>query len=645
MSNSSSYSPRREEQQTFLLKLNEQLRGIADTDEVQAIAMRVLAEYLNVSRAQYFDVDVKNDVVTTVQGYSTHPVEMPNRFRNSDFGDHFPNEYKAGRTVKVNDAETAPFLSEGDRERLREIGSRAGIGVPLLKNDELIAVVAVHDSSPREWTPEEVSLVEAVAERTWAAVERAKAESALHRTEEQLRLALSKSKMGTFVWFVDEDRGEPDERMLELFGLPRDGELNLSSALASMIHPDDRERYAAEVAQATDPAGDGTLQSEIRVVHPDGSQHWIGMMARTVFEGHPLRATIMYGMAADVTERRRAEQRIRDREVQKAFLLQLSDTIRLLADAAAIEGEACRLLAEFLDVNRAYYVAVDEEAGLARVRNDFVRGGVAPLAGEHRVADFAWSVAILLRGEMQIVADTQNSPLVPESDRPAAASLGIIATLGAPLIKDGKLAGAICVTDAHPREWNESEVELLREAGDRVWAAIERAHAEEALRRSFAELKESRRAALNLIDDLIVAQRKIEESETKYRTLFESIDEGFCTIEVLFDDAGQAVDYVFLEANPAFVRQTGLENAIGKSVREFAPQHEAFWFETYGRIAKTGQAMRFEHEAAALTPVRFYDVYAFRIGEPGENKVAVLFNDILERRRAQGGLKESRETF
>jgi PAS domain-containing protein len=104
--------------------------------------------------------------------------------------------------------------------------------------------------------------------------------------------------------------------------------------------------------------------------------------------------------------------------------------------------------------------------------------------------------------------------------------------------------------------------------------------------------------------------------EEKYRTLFDSIDEGFCTIEVLFDEHGEAVDYRFLESNPTFERQTGLENAGGKTVRELAPEHEDFWFDVYGRIARTGEAIRFEHEAAALG--RFYDVYAFRIGEPGD---------------------------
>src|SRR3954463_7407359 len=119
--------------------------------------------------------------------------------------------------------------------------------------------------------------------------------------------------------------------------------------------------------------------------------------------------------------------------------------------------------------------------------------------------------------------------------------------------------------------------------------------------------------------------RELKESEEKYRALFEALDEGFCVIEVLFDPDGRPVDYCFLETNPAFVHQTGLENAIGRRMRELAPTHEEHWFQTYGRIAVTGEPERFQRAAAALG--RWYDVYAFRVGAAEQRRVGVLFND------------------
>ncbi|CAN5794169.1 hypothetical protein BH18ACT6_BH18ACT6_02110 [soil metagenome] len=115
-----------------------------------------------------------------------------------------------------------------------------------------------------------------------------------------------------------------------------------------------------------------------------------------------------------------------------------------------------------------------------------------------------------------------------------------------------------------------------------------------------------------------------------YRQLFESIDQGFCVIEVIFDDSDQPIDYRFLDVNPAFEHQTGLRGANGSLMRDLAPDHEDHRFEIYGRIAKTGTPEWFTNEARQLG--RWFDVYAFRVGEPSANRVAVLFNDITERR-------------
>lgn len=127
-------------------------------------------------------------------------------------------------------------------------------------------------------------------------------------------------------------------------------------------------------------------------------------------------------------------------------------------------------------------------------------------------------------------------------------------------------------------------------------------------------------------------EKELTESEEKYRTLFESIDQGFCTIEMIFDEQEKPVDYRFLIVNPAFARQTGIQNAAGLRMREIAPLHEEHWFRIYGQIALTGESLRFENIAEQLQ--RYYEVFAWRIGAPEERKVAILFNDITERKQA-----------
>ena len=132
-----------------------------------------------------------------------------------------------------------------------------------------------------------------------------------------------------------------------------------------------------------------------------------------------------------------------------------------------------------------------------------------------------------------------------------------------------------------------------------------------------------------------------DDSDERYRTLFDTLIEGFCTIEVIFDAAGKPVDYRFLEINPAFERQTGLKDAQGKRMRELAPNHEEHWFQIYGNIALTGEPLRFENEAKALG--RFYEVVAYRVGGVGSRKVAILFNDITERKTSEVKLQAQLE--
>ena len=126
------------------------------------------------------------------------------------------------------------------------------------------------------------------------------------------------------------------------------------------------------------------------------------------------------------------------------------------------------------------------------------------------------------------------------------------------------------------------------------------------------------------------AASELLEAGERYRALFNSIDEGFCVIQMVFDESSQPRDYVFLEINPAFEKQTGFKNALGKRILELAPRHEQHWFEIYGRVALTGEPVRFENSAEERK--RWYDVFAYRVGRPEERKVAVLFNEITQRK-------------
>jgi PAS domain S-box-containing protein len=258
-----------------------------------------------------------------------------------------------------------------------------------------------------------------------------------------------------------------------------------------------REALPAVLADRYEPYYRAALAGEpFRLDHADHGRVYLS-------HGVPLRAADGRVEAAlvvsyDVTERAAAEAALRASEDRQAFALRLADALRPLADPAAIEAEACRLLGEHLRADRAYYVAVDEAAGVAVVGRDYLRGDSPSLAGRHRVADFGWVIPPMRRGETLVIPDVATSALVPAADRPAMAAVRIAAHVNAPLVKDGTLVGAVCVTEPAPRAWTADEVRLVEESAERIWAAVERARAEAAVRAS-----EGRNAFLVRLSDAV----------------------------------------------------------------------------------------------------------------------------------------------
>lgn len=143
------------------------------------------------------------------------------------------------------------------------------------------------------------------------------------------------------------------------------------------------------------------------------------------------------------------------------------------------------------------------------------------------------------------------------------------------------------------------------------------------------------------VHDHKLALVALQKSEARYRSLFESIDEGLCVVDLLFDENEQPVDYRFVEINPMFEQQTGLRDVIGKTARDLVPGLEACWFDVYGSVAKTGTPIRFENEAKEMH--RWFDVYAFRIDQPDDHRVAILFKDITERKLADEQMRQDNQ--
>jgi PAS domain S-box-containing protein len=124
----------------------------------------------------------------------------------------------------------------------------------------------------------------------------------------------------------------------------------------------------------------------------------------------------------------------------------------------------------------------------------------------------------------------------------------------------------------------------------------------------------------------------LKDAADYHRLVLDSLEEGYCVLEMLLDATGRPTDYRFVDTNPAFERHTGLVDAVGRTARELVPNLEDHWVQTYGRVALSGTAERFTHGSEAMG--RWFEVEAFRVGRPDDMHVALLFHDISERRRA-----------
>lgn len=472
-----------EERQAFLLKLSDALRPLSDPLEIQREAMRVIGEHLAADRVIYAEMEADDAYFTIAQNYVREGFfPLTGRFPTESFGP-ITAPLRAGETVVVSDVSTSELTK--DCAAYAAAGIASVLGVPLVKKGRWLSNLSVHVGAPRVWREDEIALLQETADRTWAAVERARAEAALRESEERLRLALDAADMGSFLWRVTDDEPEPDARMLSLFGLSEPAKLTLANALKTLIHEEDGTRYGAAVARAVDPEGNGRLREDIRVLHSSGKTRWLTVAGQVQFAGDPWQPERMHGVVFDITARKETEEALRQSEERQAYLLKLSDALQPVEDPLDAQVVAVRVLGEHLGVDRAQYGEVLEDENTNIVRAAYASDDVLPLLGVYRFEDFGADIAARFRaGETVIVDDVAALTALSDDGRARYAEAQIAAWAGVPLVKGERLRAYLTVTSSLPRAWKATELALIRETAERTWASVERAHAEASLRKS-----------------------------------------------------------------------------------------------------------------------------------------------------------------
>lgn len=183
----SDVSPRKEmeerlresqERHTFLLKFSDALRALSEPARIKIAATRLIGEKLAVNRAFY--ADAENDHWIVTRGHERGIAPLPDRpFPMAAYGDWIIDGFKVGQALIVNDMENDHRFDEPTRVAHLDLDIRAEIALPLVRDGQLVSMVVAHAAVPRAWSEQDLSLLEEAAQRTWAAVERARAEAAL----------------------------------------------------------------------------------------------------------------------------------------------------------------------------------------------------------------------------------------------------------------------------------------------------------------------------------------------------------------------------------------------------------------------------------------------------------------------------------
>ena len=418
---------------------------------------------------------------------------------------------------------------------------------------------------------------------------------------------------------------EPDEHLRALFESFDEGVATLEVLFEESDRAIDYRFLAVNRAyQVMSGLGSEVVGKRIREVTPDLDPSVIRRLGKVALTGELVRfedyipplnrwfevylsrlgpqgSRTVVSVLKDITDRKR-------RERLQTFLLTLSDALRPLVDPEQIQVLAADLLGEHLQVNHALYGEVRGEH--VHISHSYAKG-LAPMVGSFHAEDFGKRLINGHRtGRLQVCANTTSDPLFDEQERQVLAAAHVGAYIAVPLVKEGVWVGVLSVHNIQPRDWTPTEIELVQEVAERTWAAVERTRAERALRKS----------------------------EEKYRSLFESIDEGVCTIEVLFDEHEKAVDYRFLELNSAHQAMSGVgRDVIGKRGREVIPALEQHVIERLGQVALTGQPVRFEEFVSGLG--RWFDIYLARDGGSDSRRVISVFNNITERKQREANLR------
>lgn len=304
--------------QEFLLGLNDRLRDTDEPSEVMEATARDLAQFLKVDCVGYGEVDEERGMILVEREWSRGAISNEGRhYRLEDFVPDMLAELRQGHVLAIEDVQNEPrWSSSAIRGVFSAVNARAAIAVPLLKNRRLTALLYLNAGEARSWSGDDTALIEDVAERTWTAVERARAEAALRQSEARFRLIAE--ALPALVWIIDENLHlvYANDRWREFSGLPL--EESLGDSWMHWVNPDDLTRVLEEVKPAREARS--SFVTEMRYRTQSGAYRWHLIQMGPVYDAKgAFRGWC--GTSVDIHDLKETEQALRRSEEQLRIAL------------------------------------------------------------------------------------------------------------------------------------------------------------------------------------------------------------------------------------------------------------------------------------------------------------------------------------
>lgn len=481
------------ERDSYLLTLAESLRAESDPNEILSAAARALGERLGVERSLYATVAAENTVIVRCDHARGLP-SIAGREITIAYGEAITGALQRGEDVLLDDVGTDPRIDAAARALFQSRGIAAAMAASLVKDGRWLGLVVVHSVTPRAWTALERSLLRETAERTWAALEVARAEAERRTSERMLAEAEHVGRTGSWEWEIDTGLVRWTRGTYALYGLDPNAFVPSLDAFRPFVHPEDRARIEGEIQRIVSTGA--PAEFDFRIVTAGGATRVLstrGMITRFDADGRP---RVMTGVNQDITEGKQAEALAREYERSRERLRDLAAMEQLQRVSAVLlrDEEPTALLEEILSAAVAITAAdfgdvqILDRASLdlrIAVQRGFPSwwvelwdrvGGGRGTCGTARA-----------RGERVVVEDVMSTSIFDEEALDVQLRAGVRSVQSTPLVsRSGALLGMLSTHWRKPGRPDDRTLRFLDVLARQTADFLERSSREEALRRAEA---------------------------------------------------------------------------------------------------------------------------------------------------------------